>query len=132
MYNLRIILDAFRQQGASIPTLRLIGGGARSGLWRQIAADILGVPILRPELLVEATSLGAAIAGGVGVGMWSNYAEAGRLIAVGPGEQPDRPIQSEYDRLFPIFEELYADLVPTFERIALRTSPESRGAKNGG
>ena len=40
--------------------MRLIGGGARSRLWRQILADVLGIPILLPELVTEATSLGAA------------------------------------------------------------------------
>jgi len=116
MFNLRIILEAFRAQGAKIPSLRLIGGGARSHVWRQIAADVLGVPIERPELLVEATSLGAAAAGGVGVGLCEDYAEAGRLIALHQGEHPTPEHAARYDTLFPLFESLYADLCPAFER----------------
>ena len=71
-----MILDAFLEHsetGAVIQAMRLIGGGARSALWRQILADVYGLPILRPALVLspvegllaletEATSLGAAIA----------------------------------------------------------------------
>ncbi len=77
--NLRLILDAFRAQEINIPAMRLIGGGARSPLWRQILADALGLPILLPELITEATSLGAAIAGGVGVGLFDTFAVARSL-----------------------------------------------------
>ena len=59
-FNLRLILDALQAQEIEIPAMRLIGGGARSPLWRQILADVLGMPILLPELVTEATSLGAA------------------------------------------------------------------------
>ena len=59
-FNLRLILDALQAQEIEIPAMRLIGGGARSPLWRQILADVLGLPILLPELVTEATSLGAA------------------------------------------------------------------------
>jgi xylulokinase len=69
--NLKLILDALREAGEAqaISAMRLIGGGARLAVWRQILADVLGLPIVLPELLAEATSLGAAIAGGVGVGL---------------------------------------------------------------
>ena len=127
MFNLRIILEAFEAQGADIPLLRLIGGGARSMVWRQIAADILGVPIERPELLVEATSLGAAAAGGVGVGIWKDYAEAGRLIALRQGERPIPEHVALYDRLFPLFESLYAELCPAFERASRWSAAQREG-----
>ena len=65
--HLRLILDALRGQGAQVRAMRLIGGGAKSALWRQIFADALNLPILLPALTAEATSLGAAIAGGIGV-----------------------------------------------------------------
>ena len=45
-FNLKMILDAFLEQRAAIQAMRLIGGGARSALWRQILADVYGLPIL--------------------------------------------------------------------------------------
>jgi xylulokinase len=89
--NLRMILDAFQAQGAGIEAMRLIGGGARSELWRQILADVYGLPILRPALLAEATSLGAAIAGGVGVGLFDGFSVAQEIVRVEEGEQPTWP-----------------------------------------
>ena len=117
-FNLRIILDAFRAQGAPIDALRLIGGGARSPLWRQILADVFALPILLPRLLVEATSLGAAIAGGVGVGIYAGYEVVEELIQVEQGEQPRSEVTSRYQELYQIFQQTYARLEPVYDRIA--------------
>jgi len=117
-FNLRIILDAFRDQGAELSALRLIGGGARSPLWRQILADVFGLPVLRPRLLVEATSLGAAIAGGVGIGLYPGYHVAADLVRVTPGEEPDPTSRRRYEELYGIFRETYEALVGIYDRIA--------------
>ncbi|MGQ9489774.1 MAG: xylulokinase [Anaerolineae bacterium] len=108
--NLRLILDALQSQGASIPALRLIGGGARLPLWRQILADVLGLPILLPDLVAEATSLGAAIAGGVGVGLYPDFSVAQRFVRAQEAELPDPDAQKRYAALMPLFEETYRRL----------------------
>jgi xylulokinase len=117
-FNLRIILDAFRDQGAPIEALRLIGGGARTELWRQILADVFGLPTLRPRLLVEATALGAAIAGGVGVGIYPGYDVSAQLVRVEPGEEPQPVVSARYQELYEVFKDIYASLVETYDRIA--------------
>ena len=122
-FNLRLILDAFRaQQGdlgacAAIDSVRLIGGGARSPLWRQILADMLDLPILLPELVTEATSLGAAIAGGVGVGIFDSFAAADRFIHVHEAERPDASAQAHYADLAPLFSAAYRGLEPVFGQL---------------
>ncbi len=70
--NLKLIFDALSAQ-QPLTSLRLVGGGARSAVWRQILADVLGVPLAIPQLLAEATSWGAAVAGGVGVGLYPSW-----------------------------------------------------------
>jgi len=117
-FNLRIILDAFRDQGAPITALRLIGGGARSALWRQILADVFNLPVLRPKLLVEATSLGAAIAGGVGVGLYPGYGIAGELVQVEAGEEPSPKNAARYEELYQVFKQTYESLVGIYDQIA--------------
>ena len=117
-FNLRIILDAFRQQQAPIRELRLIGGGARSPLWRQILADVFNLPILRPKLLVEATSLGAAIAGGVGIGLYPDYGVVSQLVQIEPGEEPSQAVVGRYEDLYQVFRETYQALVGVYDRIA--------------
>ncbi len=113
--NLRLILDALQSQGLRIPALRLIGGGARMPLWRQILADVLGLPILLPDLLAEATSLGAAIAGGVGVGLYPDFSVAQQFIRVHAAEQPEPTRHAQYNEILPAFQEAYRALAPIYE-----------------
>lgn len=60
VFAMRGGLDAFRKLGFKPREIRLIGGGSKSFLWRQIAADILDLPIKLP-VSEEAAALGAAI-----------------------------------------------------------------------
>jgi len=55
--------------GAKLASLRVDGGAAANDLLMQFQADILEVPIVRPQM-VEATALGAAMLAGIGVGAW--------------------------------------------------------------
>ncbi|MFC2030944.1 xylulokinase [Chloroflexota bacterium] len=116
--NLRTILDAFVEMGAKIETMRLIGGGAQSTLWRQILADVYGLPILRPALLAEATSLGAAIAGGIGVGLFEDFAVAHKLVKVEAGEQPDHARSRRYAALHGLYQQTYVAMEPILEQLA--------------
>lgn len=60
VFAMRGGLDAFRKLGFEPKEIRLIGGGSKSPLWRQIAADIMNLPVKVP-LLDEAAALGAAV-----------------------------------------------------------------------
>ncbi len=60
IFAMRGGLDSFQKLGFLPKEIRLIGGGAKSALWRQIVADILNVPVKVP-VLDEAAALGAAI-----------------------------------------------------------------------
>jgi glycerol kinase len=64
------------QKDATIPLkeLRVDGGAARNNMLMQFQADILGVPVVRPEV-TETTALGAAYLAGLGVGYWSTQDE---------------------------------------------------------
>jgi xylulokinase len=117
-FNLRLILDTLRAQGIQIEAMRLIGGGARSPLWRQILADVFQLPIHLPSLPLEATALGAVIAGGVGVGLFPDYNVASRLIPASEAEQPDAANRSRYDALYQLFQQSYVALEPVFARLA--------------
>jgi xylulokinase len=121
--NLKMILDAFLDQGAGIQVMRLIGGGAQSPLWRQVLADVYGLPILRPALLAEATSLGAAIAGGVGVGLFPSFGVAHELVQVAEGERPNPAHSQRYAALYDLFQRSYVSLEPIFEELAALDVP---------
>ncbi len=115
--NLRTILFSFLDAGARIEEVTLIGGGAKGKLWRQILADVYGRPVLRPRLLEEATSLGAAVAAGVGVGLFRNFGIVNDLIEIVDRHTPRPDAQAEYERLYPIFLAAYDALVPVFDQL---------------
>jgi xylulokinase len=98
---------------------RVIGGGARSGLWNQIKADVLGVPYVtlnREEFAV----LGSAILAGYAVGLFDDLAKtAQKFIKTSDRIKPDRkahelyrPLVEEYITLLkvtkPVFDSLSA------------------------
>jgi xylulokinase len=116
--NLRIILQSFLAQGAPVEMMRLIGGGARGRFWNQMMADIYGVPVVRMSILEEATSMGAALAGGVGVGLFPDFSVCQQMNPPAEVFTPDPAAQETYARLFPIFEAAYQALVPVYEQLA--------------
>jgi len=59
-FGLRYGLDLLRASGIESRSIRLIGGGAKSPIWRQIVADIMATPLVCPRY-TEAAALGAAI-----------------------------------------------------------------------
>jgi xylulokinase len=116
--NLRVILDALRAQGAQIQAMRLIGGGARGRFWNRVMADVYGMPVYRLAVLEEATSMGAALAGGVGVGLYPNFSMSETMNQIVETIAPDPIAQAAYEQIYPIFEAAYQALVPVYDMIA--------------
>ena len=116
--NLRVILDAFREQGSEINAMPLIGGGASGRIWNQIMADIYGIPVQRLAILEEATSMGAALVGGVGVGLYPDFSMIETMNDVAATVMPDEQARATYDKMYPIFNQLYEALAPVYDNIA--------------
>jgi xylulokinase len=122
-FNLRLILDALRTQDVGINRLLLIGGGAKSAVWRQILADVLELPIYLPALTTEATALGALVAGGVGVGLFPDFSVIDRLISIREAERPQPDQHQQYSALLDLFKRTYESLNPIFTELANLTKP---------
>ena len=74
-FQTREVLDAVgADTGESLEELRVDGGMVANDTLMQFQADVLGVPVVRPEI-VETTALGAAYAAGLAVGIWSDRDE---------------------------------------------------------
>jgi xylulokinase len=116
--NLRVILDAFTAQGAQIEAMRVIGGGARGRFWNKVMADVYGLPVHRLAILEEATSMGAALAGGVGVGLYPDFSMAKTMNEVVEVIEPDPTTRLTYEKLHPIFEATYHALTPIYDMLA--------------
>ncbi|MFW0754294.1 xylulokinase [Pseudomonas sp. H11T01] len=59
-FGLRYGLDLLRNNGLQSRSIRLIGGGSKSPMWRQMVADVMNTPVVCTEQS-EAAALGAAI-----------------------------------------------------------------------
>lgn len=116
-YGLRSCLDVMRET-IQVPALRLIGGGGQSQAWQQILADVCAVNVQTlTTRAADATSVGAALAAGVGVGIFDSLAEAAETIGV-VKERPPRAESAEtYERLFDIYMALYPALKPLYRRL---------------
>jgi glycerol kinase len=76
----RDLAEAFAADGAIWNTLRIDGGMSANDWMAQDLADILAIPVERPEF-VETTALGAAMLAGLGAGMFASLQEAGAAMA---------------------------------------------------
>ena len=97
-----------RAAGETIEKVHVLGGGASSGLWCQILADVLDRPVVRTRH-PEATSLGAAMLGAVAIGSLGSAAQAvqamgGTGAVFEPGED-----RARYARLYA---EVFVGLYP--------------------
>ncbi|HXF96739.1 MAG TPA: glycerol kinase GlpK [Gemmatimonadales bacterium] len=86
----------------SLRALQVDGGAAANGWLMQFQADLLGVPVARPDVL-ETTALGAAGLAGLGAGVWRSPDEflAGRAFTrftPGPGARTVRARAAEWRR----------------------------------
>ena len=109
--NFRLLEDA----GLPAPReVRLSGGGARSPIWRQILADVLGVELATVQT-TEGAAYGAALLAGVGAGMWASAEEACATTIRAEEVISPRADQVEaYSRLHERFRELYPILAPYY------------------
>ena len=89
-FALRDILEAMKNAGLDVRRLTIVGGGAKGPLWRQIKADVTGLPVRVPRS-VETTATGAAILAAVGVRAARDRRGRGRGVRLLPaGRTPAR------------------------------------------
>jgi glycerol kinase len=71
-WQTREVLDAMEQDsGVKLTALKVDGGMVYNNTLMQFQSDVLGVPVIRPQV-AETTALGAAYAAGLATGFWSN------------------------------------------------------------
>ena len=108
-------IEVIEGLGVQVDEIRALGGGARSRIWKQMEADIVGRPVLTTTN-EEAATLGAAILAGKAVGLYSSVEEAaGKMIRIKERFEPTLSNRSRYDETFGIYVKLYNALCPIFE-----------------
>ncbi len=114
-YSLKHNLDVAEAAGAKVHEMRAMGGSANSLLWTQIKADVTGKSIAVPSS-DTATTLGAAILAGVGVGMYQSFEEAVELtVKVKRHHEPDMAKHEIYQKNYKTYLEIYKNLRSTMK-----------------
>jgi xylulokinase len=130
IFGMRIGLEGFRDLGFTAREIRLTGGGAKSPIWQQIAANVTKLPVLLPS------GDEAATMGGVIQALWclgrnpagktrnGNSAESGASmgdltgehVGIGGGRtiQPDPASMAAYDRAYAEYEKYLGALAPLY------------------
>lgn len=115
--NLGLIADIFRAH-VPIDALTVIGGGAGSPVWRQILADSCACRIQTLTSTEQATSLGAAVIGGVACGLFKNFDVVDQFAKA---DQSVNPIQTNvklYRARRDLLESAYHGLKGVFAELA--------------
>lgn len=115
-FSLRDVLGQFQAQGLDMSEARIVGGGSRSALWRQIVADVLGVRIVLPA--VTDASFGAALLAGVAAGFFADeraaarHGQASRAV-----HEPVAAQVRRYQDLFGLYQETARGLMDINHRL---------------
>lgn len=123
-FAVRELIDDFERLGFRSQEVRVVGGGARSQFWRQTLADICGKTIICPSLTQEAGAFGAALAAGIGVGVFDDFGRALDLMAGSEVHQPRQELQDFYAGQYDTFKAARDALKPTFDSLHLGQTAE--------
>ncbi|MCA9906407.1 MAG: hypothetical protein KC547_21275, partial [Anaerolineae bacterium] len=109
------ILDSL---GLPIRRVMAVGGGARSPIWLQMKANILG-KVVQTTLVEEASTLGAALLAGWGTGVYASLDDAvAQTVAHQRQFNPEADLSQQYQEALDIYQTLYAMLKPFYVRTA--------------
>ena len=102
---------------ATQPEKIICGGAARSGLWKTILADVLGIPLSDTQT-EQAPALGAAMLASVACGVYPSVAEcAGAVVQRKDTVYPDRRIMTAYQGHYFVWHQIYPALKGIYQQM---------------
>lgn len=116
-YTLADAVNAVADLGIEIKDMRVAGGGAASDLWLRIRAGVLGRPLNVAKEL-SASSLGAAIAAGVGVGVYADFQTAvAKAVTISHTIKVGLAMTETYRAQYQFHQLLHRQLEPAFAEL---------------
>jgi xylulokinase len=116
-YELKINLETLEQAGVRIEELVAVGGGAKSPLWLQIKADILGRPVKTLKVR-EAACLGAAILAGAASKVYRSVDEGvERTVSSREIYSPETKMRQRYAEKYDVYRQIYPALAQVNRRL---------------
>jgi xylulokinase len=116
-FTLRQALEISQSLGGVADRILGAGGAMDSDVWRGIVTDVIGLPLQKP-LLTEQAGVGAALVAGVGVGIYSDFADAcSRVVRYSDPSLPNAARVAFYNERYEQFITLYPKLKADFHQL---------------
>ena len=117
-YALRDSLAIIKEMGVPVKQIITSGGGAKSEVWREIQAGVMGQNVVRINA-EQGPAFGVALLAAVGGGEYKNVTAACKAtIKVVEKTSSTAKNRKQYDQAFPVFQDLYQSLKADFKKIA--------------
>lgn len=117
-FALRDSLSIIQDLDVPVKQIRASGGGSKNPLWRQMQADVFGKKITTLEV-EQGAAYGVALLAAVGDGVYPSIQSACKAtIKVAAETVPDKRSVKRYNRLYPIYQELYGRLKDSMSALA--------------
>lgn len=114
-FDLMMGMEFFESMGNRPSEVRLIGGGAKNNLWRQILADMFDATMTLPNNMQHIGAMGAAMIAGVGVGVIKDFSRIDGIINPSDPMEPKKEETEIYRNLLPAYKACYEQLMPVYD-----------------
>lgn len=115
-FSLKDCFGIIREQGLQLEQVRATGGGAKSPIWRQIIADILGVELVTTNAQ-EGPAFGAALLAGVASGVYPSVVQAcATTVRIVECTEPNLATAQVYAQAYETYRALYPALRPIISK----------------
>src|SRR6266516_3087495 len=115
-FSLKDCFTIIQEQGLPIEQVRTTGGGAKSPLWRQIIADVLGVELVTTNA-TEGPAFGAALLASVAGGVYASVQQACEVtVHLVERTEPRAETERVYAQVYETYKALYPALKPIISK----------------
>lgn len=104
-YEAEQVFEAVEDAGIEVRSITIVGGGAKSHVWRQIFADVTNRPVVAPDLS-ETGAYGAALLAGLGIGLYGALQDIPRSGHIFKNT-PDPEMNKVYKELYQKYARMY-------------------------
>ena len=116
-FGLRDCLEVAKSLDIDLKKTRIVGGGAKSPLWRKIIANVLGLTVEVPAC-EEGPSMGGAMLAMVACNAYSSVEEAaGHIVKVVDTIEPDQELVEKYNQKYQVFHKIYPVIAPLYDEL---------------
>ena len=116
IYGFKHHIEVIEKMGHRPQQIIATDGGAKSRLWCQIAADVLGQPV-KAFPSHPGSALGVAFLAGMQAGLYSDWAEINRFLTEYQVYNPNPEATKVYEKAYQIYRGLYEQLQPAYQQV---------------